>query len=249
MSGCEDKARTGNHNLSSTVSRHQPHPNTPQKLLITLLFSLVTKRWGGRKKNVFPRVSEVHKGKPQNMEEWKKKKKRLSRIWFFFFQEESLTGQRNKQHHKHTSKHSRCLISSWVCVSDCFPCVAPGRGLSKSSFHKCQDQATAVTAWHPLRWFGDGEGRGGGLQNKEGKAEEVKIEDGEWREDGAFVHLKENEKGKRLSLEGNCPRLLQSVGGIRVCVCVCVCSWRRENGEEGNLWVRGGVVLYICWEN
>lgn len=50
-----------------------------------------------------------------------------------------------------------------------------------------------MTAWHPLRWFGDREGMGcvrwrgegragegvGGLQNKEGKAEEVKIEDGE----------------------------------------------------------------------
>lgn len=34
-----------------------------------------------------------------------------------------------------------------LCVSDCLPCVAPGRSLSKSSFHKCQDQATAVTAW------------------------------------------------------------------------------------------------------
>lgn len=37
-----------------------------------------------------------------------------------------------------------------------------------------------MTAWHPLRLFGDGEGREeGGLQNKEGTAEEVKIEDGE----------------------------------------------------------------------
>lgn len=91
MSGSEDKARTGNHNLSSTVSSVQPHPNTPQTLLITLLFSLVTKRDGEAV------VSEVHKGKPQNIEEKleKKRKKRLSRI-FFFFQEESLTGQRNK---------------------------------------------------------------------------------------------------------------------------------------------------------
>ena len=149
----DEQGRTGNYNLSGTVSIHQPHPNTPQKLLITLLFTLVTKRREGRT-NTFPRVSEVHKGKPQNMKEWKKTFMDL----IFFFQEESLTGQRNKKHHKHTSKHSRCFISSWVCVCDCFPCVAPGWGLSKSSFHKCQDQATAVTAWHPLRWFGDGEG-------------------------------------------------------------------------------------------
>lgn len=80
MSGSEDKARTGNHNLSSTVSSVQPHPNTPQTLLITLLFSLVTKRDGEAV------VSEVHKGKPQNIEEKleKKRKKRLSRIFFFF---------------------------------------------------------------------------------------------------------------------------------------------------------------------
>ena len=101
MSGCEDKARTGNHNLSSTVSSVQPHPNTPQTLLITLLFSLVTKRDGEAG------VSEVHKGKPQNIEEKlkKKRKKKTFKDFFFFFQEESLTGQRNKttsQTHKQT---------------------------------------------------------------------------------------------------------------------------------------------------
>lgn len=31
--------------------------------------------------------------------------------------------------------------------------------------------------------------RGGGPQNKEGAAEEVEIENGEQRKDGAFVHL------------------------------------------------------------
>ena len=69
------------------------------------------------------------------------------------------------------------------------------------SSHCCDCLAPTEVVW---RWEGEGRVRweGGGLQNKEGKAEEVKIEDGERKGDGAFVHLKENGKGKRLSSEG-----------------------------------------------
>lgn len=56
-----------------------------------------------------------------------------------------------------------------------------------------------MTAWHPLRWFGDGEG---GLQNNEVAAQEVKIENGESRGDGAFVHLKEKWEKKKVEFRG-----------------------------------------------
>lgn len=74
MSGYKDKARTGNHNLRSTVSKHQPHPNTPQTLLITLLFSLVTKKWRAKSFR-----SSQGKATKHSIT------KTLSRIWFFFF--------------------------------------------------------------------------------------------------------------------------------------------------------------------
>ena len=48
--------------FGGTVSRHQPHTSTPQKRLITLLFSQVTEIWRGRT-NAVPGVSEAHEGK------------------------------------------------------------------------------------------------------------------------------------------------------------------------------------------
>lgn len=81
-----------------------------------------------------------------------------------------------------------------LCVSDCLPCVAPGRGLSKSSFHKCQDQATAVTAWLapagvlPRRGVG-GEG-GVGAKTKAAESEEVQI-DASFQVKGFPEHLGE----------------------------------------------------------
>ena len=149
------------------------------------------------------RFQEFQKHTRENCIRMGERRKRI--FLFFFFKKKVLQVKGTKQHHKHTRKHSRCLISGWVCVSDCFPCVAPGRGLSKSSFHKCQDQATAVTAWHPPRWFGGGEGMDGVcvcvggvvFKTKKAKQRKTKIEDVEWRGDSAFVHLKENEKGKK----------------------------------------------------
>lgn len=82
-----------------------------------------------------------------------------------------------KQHHKHTGDASSpvefvSLIASLVLLL--------AEGLSKSSFHKCQDQATAAAAWHPQSGGWEGwRARGGGDQNEKGEAEEVKIEDGE----------------------------------------------------------------------
>lgn len=92
----KDRESSENHNLSSSVFRHQPHPDTPQKLLITLLFSLVTKRQGGTT-TVFPRVPQKHKGQLQNIKGWEKKRS-FTDIFFgeSFFQEESLAGQRNR---------------------------------------------------------------------------------------------------------------------------------------------------------
>lgn len=169
MSGCEDKARTGNHNLSHSVSRHQPHPNTPQTLLITLLFSLVTKRWGGRT-NVFPSVSKVHKGKPQNMEEWKK---RLSRIWFFFPREKF---NRSKKQNNITNTQANTVDAS--SLVEFVSLIASLVLLLAEAYQRAPFISARIK---PLLWllgthwgsFEMGRG-GGGRQNKEGKAEEVK---------------------------------------------------------------------------
>lgn len=66
-------------------------------------------------------------------------------------------------------------------------------------------------------WGGLEMGRGWELQNI-GKAEEVKIEGSKWGGNGAFVHLKENGKGKRLILGWG-----HSFCNVwNKCVCLCV---------------------------
>lgn len=121
---------------------------------------------------MFPGVTDGHEGKPQNIKEYKKD---FQGLFSFFFTRKA----EQVKEHKNITNTSRPIDAS--CVVEfvsliCFPCAAPGRGLSKSFFHECQDQATAVTAWHPLRWFEDAWG-GGGLQDIEGEAKELKSEE------------------------------------------------------------------------
>lgn len=77
-----------------------------------------------------------------------------------------------------------------------------------------------MTAWHPQRWFGDGEGEGG-LQNNGVEAEEVKIENGESRGDGAFVHLREKWEKKMVEFRGG---IADGFSSVCVCVYLCLCS-------------------------
>lgn len=79
-------------------------------------------------------------------------------------------------------------------------------------------------------WGGLEMGRGCELQNI-GKAEEVKIEGSKWGGNGAFVHLKENGKGKRLILGWG---LLQNAWNKCMCVCVCVQFRLWQRGRERN---------------
>lgn len=99
-------------------------------------------------------------------------------------------------------------------------------------------------------WGGLEMGRGCELQNI-GKAEEVKIEGSKWGGNGAFVHLKENGKGKRLILGWG--HSFCKMPGISVCVFVCaygcVYDRERETGERGQSFSLGGVILYMCWQN
>lgn len=99
-------------------------------------------------------------------------------------------------------------------------------------------------------WGGLEMGRGCELQNI-GKAEEVKIEGSKWGGNGAFVHLKENGKGKRLILGWG--HSFCKMPGISVCVFVCAYSFvydrERETGERGQSFSQGGVILYMCWQN
>lgn len=96
-------------------------------------------------------------------------------------------------------------------------------------------------------WGGLEMGRGCELQNI-GKAEEVKIEGSKWGGNGAFVHLKENGKGKRLILGWG--HSFCKMPGISVCVFVCAYSFvydreRERREKEGNLSVRE-ELFYIC---
>lgn len=99
-------------------------------------------------------------------------------------------------------------------------------------------------------WGGLEMGRGCELQNI-GKAEEVKIEGSKWGGNGAFAHLKENGKGKRLILGWG--HSFCKMPGISVCVFVCAYSFvydrERETGERGQSFSQGGVILYMCWQN
>lgn len=83
-----------------------------------------------------------------------------------------------------------------------------------------------------------------GFKTSEARQRKSKIEDGERRGDGAFVHLKENGKRKKsLSSGGNCTQILWNK-----CVCVFFFVHDRKKEERKRAICESGEEFYICAE-
>lgn len=185
---------------------------------------------------------EFQKCTRENHKTWKNKKKRLS--WIFL----RVKFNRSKKQNNITNTQANTVdVSSLV---EFVSLIASLVLLLAEAYQRAPFISARIK---PLLWLlgthwgGLEMGRGCELQNI-GKAEEVKIEGSKWGGNGAFVHLKENGKGKRLI--SGWGHSFCKMSGISVCVFVCAYSFvydreRERREKEGNLSV-WEELFYIC---
>lgn len=188
---------------------------------------------------------EFQKCTRENHKTWKNKKKIKKRLSWIFLR---VTFNRSKKQNNITNTQANTVdVSSLV---EFVSLIASLVLLLAEAYQRAPFISARIK---PLLWLlgthwgGLEMGRGCELQNI-GKAEEVKIEGSKWGGNGAFVHLKENGKGKRLILGWG--HSFCKMPGISVCVCLCVhtvlfMTERERREKEGNLSVRE-ELFYIC---
>lgn len=187
---------------------------------------------------------EFQKCTRENHKTWKNKKKKKRLSWIFL----RVKFNRSKKQNNITNTQANTVdVSSLV---EFVSLIASLVLLLAEAYQRAPFISARIK---PLLWLlgthwgGLEMGRGCELQNI-GKAEEVKIEGSKWGGNGAFVHLKENGKGKRLILGWG--HSFCKMPGISVCVFVCAygCVYDRERErreKEGNLSV-WEELFYIC---
>lgn len=219
------------------MSRHQPHPSTPQTLLITLLFSLVTKRWGGKsfrsaqgKTTKHGRVGE---------------KKTFKDLIFFFSR-----GKFNRSEKQNNITNTQANTVDASSLVEFVSLIASLVLLLAEAYQRAPFISARIK---PLLWLlgthwgGLEMGRGwragvvagvwgGGAskQRRQGRGSQnwrwwVK---GRWR----ICAFKGKWEKKKVEFGGELPTASAMClwnKSVRMCVCVCFCSWRRERKRSG----------------